>query len=195
MVHCGCAAATVLVACLSGATAMPDNDGRPYWKELMSAESPAPALHTLPDRQLNKQRSLATGAERARARGKYKANALVLPQHWIRGDDPGHPGMKMNVDLERAHTANIMPENSLWKDHDSDVCSRPPPPFPLRPRRDAWGVLCTRRLQLVMQHSMLILIGVALALTKTFFSRRSTEACKLPVALPRHPPAFDIRDC
>ena len=67
MVHCGCAAATVLVACLSGATAMPDNDGRPYWKELMSAESPAPALHTLPDRQLNKQRSLATGAERARA--------------------------------------------------------------------------------------------------------------------------------
>ena len=44
MVHCGCAAATVLVACLSGATAMPDNDGRPYWKELMSAESPAPPL-------------------------------------------------------------------------------------------------------------------------------------------------------
>ena len=72
MVHCGCAAATVLVACLSGATAMPDNDGRPYWKELMSAESPAPALHTLPDRQLNKQRSLATGAERARVRGKFK---------------------------------------------------------------------------------------------------------------------------
>ena len=35
-------------------------------------ESPAPALHTLPDRQLNKQRSLATGAERARVRGKFK---------------------------------------------------------------------------------------------------------------------------
>ena len=91
--------------------------------ELVSSSSaPSPT----PERWHEASAALSVRARRARLRGKYRANALVRPQHWVGSEDPAHPQMRTPVDLEDAHTMNVMPENSFWKDHDSDVSSPPP---------------------------------------------------------------------
>jgi DNA-directed RNA polymerase subunit M/transcription elongation factor TFIIS len=99
------------------AVGMPDSMNRPLWTEqFSSSRTPSPPA----ERFVRKQAALAKGAKKALARGKYKADSLKLPQHWVRGDDPDHTAMRVPVDPEDAHTLNIMPENAMWKDHDSD---------------------------------------------------------------------------
>lgn len=119
-------AASALLALLAACPAlcMPDTLGRPLWREVCSS-SPSPSPP--PERRRVKNEALSRGARRARTRGKYKADALQDPQHWVRGEDPAHPNMRLPVDIEDAHTVNIMPENSFWKDHDSDVSVCPSP--------------------------------------------------------------------
>lgn len=108
----------LLALVLPFAASMPDALGRPLWTETagVSSGSPSPP----PERLRLKEEALRKGAKRALARGRRAANALQLPQYWVRGDDPAHPKMRIPVDLEKANTVNVMPENCLWKDHDSD---------------------------------------------------------------------------
>ena len=117
----GTAIAFLTLVLLPSANAMPDTLGRPTWREVVSSSTPSPP----PERLHTKQAALRKGAKLARMRGKYKANAVQLPQHWVRSEDPAHPKMRIPIDLEDAHSMNVMPENSFWKDHDSDV-SYPP---------------------------------------------------------------------
>jgi len=120
-----------LAASVPHALAMPDTRGRSLWREVVS---PSPPSSPPPERARRTDVALAQGAQRARARGKFKANALDLPGHWVRSEDPAHPRMRCPVDLKDAHSMNAMPENSFFKDHDSDVrphltpvfCSQPP---------------------------------------------------------------------
>ena len=113
----GTAIAFLTLVLLPSANAMPDTLGRPTWREVVSSSTPSPP----PERLRTKQAALQKGAKLARMRGKYKANAVQLPQHWVRSEDPAHPKMRIPIDLEDAHSMNVMPENSFWKDHDSDV--------------------------------------------------------------------------
>ena len=120
-----------LAASVPHALAMPDTRGRSLWREVVS---PSPPSSPPPERARRTDVALAQGAQRARARGKFKANALDLPGHWVRSEEPAHPRMCCPVDLKDAHSMNAMPENSFFKDHDSDVrphltpvfCSQPP---------------------------------------------------------------------
>jgi hypothetical protein len=43
------------------------------------------------------------------------------PCHYIKPMDPAHPNMRTYIDGDRAISANLLPENSFWKDHDSEV--------------------------------------------------------------------------
>ena len=52
----------------------------------------------------------------------YRATGVIRPPHFVRGNDPEHPKMRIPVrSRDVAHTVNILPENSEWKDHDSDA--------------------------------------------------------------------------
>lgn len=135
---------TLAAAALPQAMAMPDTRGRALWREVVSSSSPSSPP---PERACRKDAALAQGAQRARARGKFKANALDLPGHWVRSEDPEHPRMRCPVELKDAHSMNTMPENSFFKDHDSDVRSPPHPCVFFYPPPER---------QLVMIHSMLI---------------------------------------
>ena len=123
-------------AAVPRALAMPDTRGRPLWREVVS---PSPPSSPPPERERRKDAALAQGAQRARALGKFKANALDLPGHWVRGEDPAHPRMRGPVDLKDAHSMNAMPENSFFKDHDSDVSSPPHPCVLLSPLPQPWS--------------------------------------------------------
>jgi hypothetical protein len=90
-----------------------------------SSASSAPSSPGRPDPLRLKNDALSESAPRARARGKLTADAAERPQHWVRSEDPAHPNMRTSVDLEDAHAVNVMPENSFWKDHDSDVRTSP----------------------------------------------------------------------
>ena len=70
------------------------------------------ALHGLP-------------TENAPPRRILRATKMVRAPYWIRSADPNHPKMRTYVDRRKAHTANLVPENSFWKDHDSQVRSSP----------------------------------------------------------------------
>jgi len=54
-------------------------------------------------------------------KGRYQATRRIRPPYWVRSDDPNHPNMRIYVDPRDAHTVNLLPENSHWKDHDSEV--------------------------------------------------------------------------
>jgi len=137
--------ALAAAAVVPHARAMPDTRGRPLWRELVS---PSPPSSPPPERVCRQDAALARGARRARALGKFKANALDLPGHWVRSDDPAHPRMRRPVDVKDAHTLSVMPENSFFKDHDSDVrlplfpCARARALPPATPNSfpHAWGV-------------------------------------------------------
>eukprot|EP00281_Chroomonas_sp_CCMP1168_P025220 CAMPEP_0206238182 /NCGR_PEP_ID=MMETSP0047_2-20121206/14679_1 /ASSEMBLY_ACC=CAM_ASM_000192 /TAXON_ID=195065 /ORGANISM="Chroomonas mesostigmatica_cf, Strain CCMP1168" /LENGTH=357 /DNA_ID=CAMNT_0053662701 /DNA_START=43 /DNA_END=1113 /DNA_ORIENTATION=- len=51
---------------------------------------------------------------------KYRATERIKPPHWIRSEDPDHPNMRIYIDERNANTANMEPENTYWKDHDSN---------------------------------------------------------------------------
>jgi len=54
-------------------------------------------------------------------KGRYQATRRIRPPHYVLADDPDHPEMRIPMDPRYAHTANLLPENSRWKDHDSDA--------------------------------------------------------------------------
>jgi hypothetical protein len=63
---------------------------------------------------------------RVLARGPFaprslRPTAVIKPCHYIKPMDPNHPNMRTYIDADRAHTANLLPENSFWKDCDSQV--------------------------------------------------------------------------
>eukprot|EP00283_Hemiselmis_rufescens_P008696 CAMPEP_0173424158 /NCGR_PEP_ID=MMETSP1357-20121228/4144_1 /TAXON_ID=77926 /ORGANISM="Hemiselmis rufescens, Strain PCC563" /LENGTH=335 /DNA_ID=CAMNT_0014387333 /DNA_START=146 /DNA_END=1149 /DNA_ORIENTATION=+ len=53
-------------------------------------------------------------------KGRYQATFRIRPPTYVRSEDPNHPDMRIPVDPRYAHTVNLLPENSLWKDHDSE---------------------------------------------------------------------------
>lgn len=56
-----------------------------------------------------------------KSKAKYRADGIIMPAHAVRSADPDHPDMKTYIDRESAHTMCLMPENTFWKDHDSEV--------------------------------------------------------------------------
>ena len=50
-----------------------------------------------------------------------RPTAILKPKHYIRSADPAHPEMRTYIDEDNAMSANLLPENSYWKDHDSQV--------------------------------------------------------------------------
>ena len=120
--HVSVSAVTIVltVMALCTAHAMPDALGRQLFREIVS---PEPSSSPPPERQRIKDSALERGARLARARGVYKANALQLPQHWVKSEDPAHPRLRCPVDAADSYAVNVMPENAFFKDHDSEVRS------------------------------------------------------------------------
>ncbi len=51
----------------------------------------------------------------------FRPTEIRKPCHYIKPMDPAHPNMRTYIEADRALSANLMPENSFWKDHDSEV--------------------------------------------------------------------------
>lgn len=54
-------------------------------------------------------------------KGRYQATARTRPMTWVRSGDPDHPNMRIPMEHGQERTANLLPENSYWKDHDSEL--------------------------------------------------------------------------
>jgi hypothetical protein len=50
-----------------------------------------------------------------------RPTAILKPCHYIRSPDPAHPDMRTYIERDKAMSANLLPENSYFKDHDSQV--------------------------------------------------------------------------
>ena len=66
--------------------------------------------------------------KRGKERNKKKSNKAIYrptealrPSPYVLSDDPNHPNMRTYYSHGQEHTANLMPENTFFKDHDSEV--------------------------------------------------------------------------
>jgi len=53
-------------------------------------------------------------------KGRYQATRRIYPISYVKSGDPDHPNMRTNVRPGEEHQVNLQPENTFWKDHDSE---------------------------------------------------------------------------
>lgn len=62
------------------------------------------------------QKPVAEGTKK----GRYQATRRIYPLPYVKSEDPNHPEMRTHVQPGEEHQMNLEPENTFWKDHDSE---------------------------------------------------------------------------